>query len=84
VYEILIERTAERDLKSLPAGIFKRLVSRINALPENPRPPGSHKLAGSKNDWRIRVGDYRVVYDIDDPRKRARIFRVRHRREVYR
>ena len=84
MYEILIERTAERDLKSLPAGIFKRLVSRINALSENPRPPGCHKLAGSKNDWRIRVGDYRVVYDIDDPRKRVRIFRIRHRREVYR
>jgi mRNA interferase RelE/StbE len=43
-----------------------------------------YKLAGSKNDWRIRIGDYRVVYEIDDARKRVRIFRVRHRREVYR
>lgn len=84
MYEVLIERTAERDLKSLPTDIFKRIVSRIKALSENPGPPGCHKLAGSKNDWRIRVGDYRVVYDIDDPRKRVRIFRIRHRREVYR
>jgi mRNA interferase RelE/StbE len=84
VYEILIERAAERDLKGLSPEIFKRIVSRIRALAENPRPPGCHNLAGSKNDWRIRIGDYRVVYDIDDSRRRLRIFRVRHRREVYR
>jgi mRNA interferase RelE/StbE len=84
VYEILIERTAERDLRALPQAIFNRTVSRINALAENPRPPGCHKLTGSRNDWRIRIGDYRVVYDIDDTRRRVRIFRVKHRREVYR
>jgi mRNA interferase RelE/StbE len=84
VYEILIERAAERDLRALPHTIFNRIVSRINALAENPRPPGCHKLTGSRNDWRIRIGDYRVIYDIDDARRRVRIFRVRHRREVYR
>ena len=84
MYEILIERTAERDLKSLPTSIFNRIVYRIKGLAETPRPPGCHKLAGSKNDWRIRIGDYRVVYAIDDTRQRVRIFRVRHRREVYR
>ena len=84
MYEVLIERIAERDLRSLPVDTFKRIASRIRALSENPRPPGCHKLAGSRNDWRIRVGDFRVVYDIDDSRKRVRIFRIRHRREVYR
>jgi mRNA interferase RelE/StbE len=84
VYEVLIERTAERDLKSLPTALFSRIVPRIKALANNPRPAGCHKLAGSKNDWRIRIGDYRVVYEIDDARKRVKIFRVRHRREVYR
>ena len=84
MYEILIERAAERDLRALPHTIFNRIVSRINALAENPRPPGCHKLTGSRNDWRIRIGDYRVIYDIDDARRRVRIFRVRHRREVYR
>jgi mRNA interferase RelE/StbE len=84
VYEVLIERTAERELKSLPTNLFDRIVTRIKALAVTPRPSGCHKLAGSKNDWRIRIGDYRVVYEIDDARQRVRIFRVRHRREVYR
>jgi len=84
VYEVLIERTAERDLRSLPIPIFNRIIPRIRALAETPRPSGCHKLTGSKNDWRIRIGDYRVVYEIDDAQKRVRIFRVRHRREVYR
>ena len=84
MYELLIERTAERDLKSLPATLFDRIIPRIKALAEIPRPSGCHKLSGSKNDWRIRIGDYRVLYEIDDARKRVRIFRVRHRREVYR
>jgi mRNA interferase RelE/StbE len=84
VYEVLIERTAEHDLKSLPINLFDRIVPRIKALADNPRPAGCHKLTGSKNDWRIRIGDYRVLYEIDDARKRVRIFRIRHRREVYR
>ncbi len=84
MYDVLIERTAERDIKSLPTAIFDRILPRIKALADNPRPTGCHKLAGSKNDWRIRIGDYRVVYEIDDARKQVKIFRVRHRREVYR
>ena len=84
MYEVLIERTAEHDLKSLSINLFDRIVPRIKALADNPRPAGCHKLTGSKNDWRIRIGDYRVLYEIDDARKRVRIFRIRHRREVYR
>jgi len=84
VYEVLIERSAERDLKSLPTVIYNRIVPRIRALADTPRPPGCHKLAGSKNDWRIRLGDYRIVYEVDDARKLVKIFRVKHRREVYR
>ena len=84
MHDVLVERTAERDLKSLPTAVFDRILPRIKALADNPRPAGCHKLAGSKNDWRIRIGDYRVVYEIDDFRKQVKIFRVRHRREVYR
>jgi mRNA interferase RelE/StbE len=84
VYEVLIERSAERDLKSLPTPLFHRIVSRIKALADNPRPSGCHKLAGSKNDWRIRIGDYRALYEINDARRLVRIFRIRHRSEVYR
>jgi mRNA interferase RelE/StbE len=84
VYEVLIERTAEHDLKSLPPQLFQRLIPHIRSLANNPRPSGCHKLAGSRSDWRIRIGDYRVIYEVDDRRKCVRIFRVRHRREVYR
>ena len=84
MYEVLVERTVERDLKSLPSTVFDHIIARIKALAEVPRPSGCHKLAGSRNDWRIRIGDYRVLYEIDDSRKRVRIFRIRHRREVYR
>ena len=56
----------------------------IRGLAANPRPPRCRKLTGSQNDWRIRVGDYRVVYEIADDIRVVRVNRVRHRREVYR
>jgi mRNA interferase RelE/StbE len=84
VHEIYIERTAERDLKRLPAGAFARVVARIRALAANPRPEGSRKISGSERDWRIRIGDYRVVYEVDDEASVVRVMRVRHRSEVYR
>jgi mRNA interferase RelE/StbE len=84
VYEVYLERTAERDLKKLPAEVFHRIIPRIHVLGEDPRPPGCRKLTGSDSDWRIRVGDYRVVYEIDDAQSIVRVFRVRHRREAYR
>ena len=63
---------------------FRRIISRIKTLAENPRPPGSRKIAGSTTDWRLRVGDYRIIYEIDDAEKAIRVFRIRHRREAYR
>jgi mRNA interferase RelE/StbE len=60
------------------------MIASIRMLATNPRPPSCRKLAGSKNDWRIRVGDYRVIYEIGDDIRIVRINRVRHRREVYR
>jgi len=84
VYEVLLERRAERDLKRLPPEVFNRIVLEIKALAQTPRPPGCRKLEGSKRDWRIRIADYRVLYEIDDQSKAIRVMRVRHRREVYR
>jgi mRNA interferase RelE/StbE len=84
MYRVLLERGAERDLSRLSAEIHDRVIAAIGALATNPRPPGSRKLAGNENDWRIRVGDYRVVYEVDDHSREVRINRVRHRREVYR
>jgi hypothetical protein len=57
MYRVLLERAAEKDLSRLSSAIHKRVIVAIQALATNPRPPGCRKLADSKNDWRIRVGD---------------------------
>ena len=84
MYRVLIERAAEKDLGRLSSGIHDRIIVAIQTLARNPRPPGCRKLSGTKGAWRIRVGDYRVVYEIADEIRIVRINRVRHRREVYR
>ena len=87
MYKLQIERNAERDLKHLkkssPAA-FSRVISHISALKNNPRPTGVRKIVGSESDWRISIGKYRVIYEIDDRQKAVYVFRVKHRREVYR
>lgn len=57
MYEILLESRAERDLKKLRAEVFHRIIPKLKALGENPNPPGSRKITGSENDWRIRIGE---------------------------
>ena len=84
VYRVLLERAAEKDLARLSSEIHDRIIAVIQTLATQPRPPGCRKLAGNKNDWRIRVSDYRVIYEIADEMLAVRINRVRHRREVYR
>ncbi len=84
MYKLLLEQQAEKDLKRLPPDMFKRILPPLKQLAENPKPPGCRKLIGAENDWRIRVGDYRLVYEIDDAALVVRIWRIRHRREVYR
>ncbi len=82
-YKVLIKASAEKDIRRLPRNVRERVASAILALREEPRPPGVRKLKG-KEGWRIRVGDYRVVYQIDDTLRQVTIYRVRHRRDVYR
>jgi mRNA interferase RelE/StbE len=84
MYRVLLERAAEKDLKRLSSEIHDRVITAIRGLANDPRPSGCRKLSGSKHDWRIRVGDYRVVYEIADEIRIVRVNRVRHRREVYR
>jgi mRNA interferase RelE/StbE len=84
MYRVLLERSAEKDLARLSGELHERIIPAIHALANNPRPNGCRKLAGGKNDWRIRVGDYRVIYEISDAILIVRVNRVRHRREVYR
>ena len=83
-YRITFARSARKELEKLPANITDRILRKIEALAENPRLPGVIKLQGSKNFWRLRVGDYRVVYSIDDFSRAIDVSVVRHRRDVYR
>jgi mRNA interferase RelE/StbE len=84
VHEVHLEKRAQRDLRHLPTAVSNRAIESIKALAQNPRPPGCRKIVGSKSDWRVRVGDYRIVYEIDDVTKAVRIMYVRHRRDAYR
>ncbi len=84
MFEIVLERAAEKDLRRLGDEVHDRVIEGISVLATNPRPPRSKKLAGSKSNWRIRVGDYRVLYEIADLVRIVRIYRVRHRRDAYR
>ena len=84
MYRVFLERAAEKDLKDLPLKLHNRIIAALQTLAKSPRPSGCRKLTGSDNDWRIRVSDYRIVYEIDDAAEIVRVNRVRHRREVYR
>lgn len=84
MYKLLIKSSAERDLRKLSGSVFQRINERILALPSDPRPSGAGKLSGELEGWRIRVGDYRILYQIDDKAQTVTIVRVKHRREVYR
>ena len=82
-YRLLIRASAEKEMDSLPRSIHTRISRRIIALEDDPRPMGSKKLEGVEG-YRLRIGDYRVVYTVDDKQKVVTIARVAHRREVYR
>lgn len=84
LYQIEFSRLADRQFRSLPSQIQQRLKSRIDALATTPRPHGSEKLSGQEQFYRIRVGDYRIVYAVEDDRLLVLVVKVGHRREVYR
>lgn len=82
-YRLSILRRAQKELAQFPSSSFERVVAAIRDLAQNPRPPGCLKLSG-REGWRIRVGDYRVVYEIDDEERSVTVLHVGHRRDVYR
>ncbi len=83
-YQIEFSRQAARQFRNLPSQIQQRLKSRIDSLAAMPRPHGSEKLSGADQLYRIRVGDYRIVYAVEDNRLFVLVVKVGHRREVYR
>lgn len=82
-YHVRIKRSAEKDLTRLPEKLHDHIIEKILALAENPRPVGVKKLAG-RGGYRIRVGDYRILYSIDDKIQSVIVIAIRHRREAYR
>jgi len=84
-YSLEIRRSAVRELDKVePRTLRRRLVARIQALAAEPRPAGVQKLAGSDAAYRIRQGEYRVVYEILETERRIVVVKIGHRREVYR
>ena len=83
MHRVRIIRAAQRDLDAITGKLFDQITEAILALGEEPRPQGAIKLTGLEG-YRIRVRDMRILYRIDDPAKEVIVYRVKHRREVYR
>ena len=83
-YTISFARSARKELQAPDRTVATRILRRIEALAATPRPAGRKKLEGAENLWRLRVGDWRVVYSVDDSKRLVDVSAVRHRRDVYR
>lgn len=84
IYSVVIAPSARREVINLPNSVLPKIDEAIIALAGNPRPYGSVKLRGKDNSYRIRLGDYRIIYCINDTIHQVNILAVGHRREVYR
>jgi len=82
-YTVEVKPAARRELEALPDHVLSRVVRELESLGHTPRPAGCKKLKGYKDQWRVRVGDWRVLYIIDDDAKLVSVTRIAHRREVY-
>jgi mRNA interferase RelE/StbE len=83
-YKVILKPSLEKDLRSLPKSAITRVINTLDLLAENPFPRQALKLEGGDQLYRVRVGDYRVVYGVNQRAKQLLIHYVRHRREVYR
>lgn len=84
MYRVEFTAAAQKDILSIPGFVRNRMEIAVEQLQVNPRPEGSKKLKGRENTYRIRLGDYRILYSIEDRSKMLTVFRIRHRKEVYR
>ena len=81
---VIIENKAQKDFLKLSPPHDHQVKKAIGDLANKPRPPGVKKLSGTTDGYRVRAGDYRILYTIDDRKKIVTVYRIRHRREVYR
>lgn len=82
-YSIVIKASAAKELDGVPRKELQRIVKKVGALATNPRPNGCEKLSGAER-YRLRQGDYRIIYAIDDSARKVIVVKIGHRRDVYR
>jgi mRNA interferase RelE/StbE len=83
VYELRLARSARKELQALPDAALGRVARQLDALPANPRPRGCKKLRGATDLWRVRVGDYRIIYHVDDGARVIEVRAIRDRKDAY-
>ncbi|MBI4126386.1 MAG: type II toxin-antitoxin system RelE/ParE family toxin [Deltaproteobacteria bacterium] len=84
MYHVVLDRDVTKDLSDIPKRMSQNILRKIENLANNPRPHQSQKLSATENAYRLRVGDYRVIYTIDDSMKVVTVYHIRHRKDVYR
>ena len=82
-WQVVLKRSAEKELDSLESALYRRIRMRLLELESNPRPSGAKKLHGG-DGYRLRIGNYRALYEIDESQRKVIVYAVRHRREAYR
>jgi mRNA interferase RelE/StbE len=83
MYELHLARSARKELEALPDAVLVRVARELDALPANPRPRGCKKLRGAGDLWRVRVGDYRIIYHVDDREQLIEVRAIRDRKDAY-
>ncbi|MGK7895570.1 MAG: type II toxin-antitoxin system RelE/ParE family toxin [Xenococcus sp. (in: cyanobacteria)] len=83
-YSIIISKSVQKQISNLPSQIRNRVIEKIQSLAQEPRPSDVVKLKDSDKEYRIRIGDYRVRYEIDDSSQIIKLLQCKHRRDVYR
>ena len=82
-YKILFKRSAEKELRDIPSPFLSRVLSKVDSLSANPRPSGVQMLKGPERYYRIRQGDYRIIFEINAEERAIVIIKIGHRREIY-
>lgn len=83
-YRVILTTTAVKERNRIDPAIRRRIDQSLQGLQSEPRPSGVKKLSGHFQDWRVRVGDYRILYEINDDQQLVTVWRIAHRRDVYR
>lgn len=84
VYSIRFRPSVQKDLRRLPSRVVSRVIAHIESLAANPLPPGALRLTDAQRLYRVRVGDYRIIYEVAEEHQAVTIHYVRHRRDAYR